>query len=360
LKRIFVSDCEGPISKNDNAYELTSHFARDGDKLFSIISKYDDVLVDVVHKQGYNAGDTLKLILPFLKAFGVTDKKMQEFSEQNLLLLAGTRQTLMHIQSLTTAFIVSTSYEQYLKALCKAADFPFENTYCTRVNLDKYKLLASEKTKLKALAREITQMKMMTIPPRARSLDDFSDEDRETVERLDQIFWGDLAAVAGGKIFSEVKTIGGAQKAEAIKDAAAKMRVPLSGVMYVGDSITDVEAFKLVREAGGLTVSFNGNNYAVRSAEVAVLSENNIVTAVLADVFLKYGKAETLKLADNWSSSFLKTSRVDSAILAPFLVLYPNALPKVQIVTPLNLETLTKESSEFRKKVRGEAVGKLG
>jgi energy-converting hydrogenase A subunit R len=157
-----------------------------------------------------------------------------------------------------------------------------------------------------------------------------------------------------------VKTIGGAQKAEAIKDAADKLRVPLSGVMYVGDSITDVEAFKLVREAGGLTVSFNGNNYAVRDAEVAVLCENNIVTAVLADIFLKYGKAEALKLADNWSSSFLKTSRVDSAILAPFLALYPNALPKVQIVTPLNLETLTKESSEFRKKVRGEAVGKLG
>jgi len=32
--------------------------------------------------------------------------------------------------------------------------------------------------------------------------------------------------------------------------------------MYVGDSITDAEAFRLMRDAGGLAVSFNGNGYA--------------------------------------------------------------------------------------------------
>lgn len=80
MDRIFISDCEGPISKNDNAYELTAHFVPKGKKLFSIISKYDDILVDVVKKEGYNAGDTLKLILPFLKAYDVSDEKMREFS----------------------------------------------------------------------------------------------------------------------------------------------------------------------------------------------------------------------------------------------------------------------------------------
>jgi len=360
LKRIFVSDCEGPISKNDNAFELTARFIPDGDKLFSIISKYDDVLADIVKIPGYNAGDTLKLILPFLKAFNVADKKMQEFSEQTLLLIAGTRETLRHIQNLADAFIVSTSYEHYIKALCNAVDFPFENTYCNKLNLDKYKLLASEKVKLKALAREVSQMEMITIPQHARALDDLSERDEETVKRLDQIFWEDLAAVSCGKMFSEVNTVGGGQKAEAIRDAAAKLKVPLSGVMYVGDSITDVEALKLVRDNGGLAISFNGNKYAVREAEVAVLSENNMVTAVLADIFLKYGKAEVLKLVENWDIQFLKTSKVNTSILAPFLAFYPNALPKVQIVTSQNLESLTKVSSEFRKQVRGEAVGKLG
>jgi hypothetical protein len=35
-------------------------------------------------------------------------------------------------------------------------------------------------------------------------------------------------------------------------------------------------------------------------------------------------------------------------------------LPKVKIITSKNKEELAKESSEFRKKVRGEAVGRLG
>src|SRR5690606_31791906 len=110
-KHIFISDCEGPISKNDNAFELATHFIPDGDKLFSLISKYDDILVDVVKKEGYSAGDTLKLILPFFKAFGVTDKQMQEFSEQNIVLIADTKDTLRQILDSTDAFIISTSYE---------------------------------------------------------------------------------------------------------------------------------------------------------------------------------------------------------------------------------------------------------
>jgi hypothetical protein len=40
--------------------------------------------------------------------------------------------------------------------------------------------------------------------------------------------------------------------------------------------------------------------------------------------------------------------------------LYPPELPKVQIVTAENKESLVKESREFRKKVRGESVGRLG
>jgi energy-converting hydrogenase A subunit R len=360
LKRIFISDCEGPISKNDNAFEITAHFVPDGDKFFSLISKYDDVLADVVKKPGYNAGDTLKLILPFLKAYEVTDKKMQEFSSQNLLLIAGIKETIKHIMSIAESFIVSTSYEHYIRALCKAIDFPFENTYCTRLSIDKYALTADEKAKLKKTAKEIAQMPMITIPSTVKSLKGFSGKDQETVKRLDQIFWMEIAAMSCGKIFSEVTTVGGEQKAEAIRDAVTRLHAPLSSAMYVGDSITDVEAFKLVRDKGGLTVSFNGNNYAVKNAEVVVLSENSVVTGVLADVYLKHGKVQALKLAENWSRESLKHSEVNPSLLDHLFALYPKALPKVQIVTPENMETLTKESSEFRKKVRGEAVGKLG
>lgn len=360
MKRLFISDCEGPISKNDNAFELTAHFVPDGDKLFSLISKYDDVLADVEKKKGYTAGSTLKLVLPFLKAYDVTDKQMQEFSAQNLILISGIKDTLNYIKNISEAFIVSTSYEHYIKALCNAVDFPFENTYCTKLSIDKYTLTTQEKTKLKGLSKEVVQMQPITIPSSAKSLKDLSKQDQTTVGQLDEIFWTDIPQMSCSKIFSEVTTVGGEQKAESIRDATAKLCVPISETMYVGDSITDVEAFQLVKENGGLSVSFNGNSYAVKNADVAIIAESSIVTAIITDAFIKHGKAQALQIVKNWNQDALKKAPVNASLLNKLFKRYPEALPKVQIVTPQNMESLTKESSEFRKKVRGEAVGKLG
>ncbi len=360
MKRLFISDCEGPISKNDNAFEATAHFVPNGDKLFATISKYDDIIADIVKKPGYNAGDTLKLILPFLKAYNVTDKALREFSAKNLLLIAGSRETIRHINNLMSSFIVSTSYEHYIKALCGELSFPFENAYCTRLSLDRYGLSEREVEKLRGCASEIAELPPITIPPNAKSLEDFSEQDQKTVMKLDSIFWNEISRMAAGIVFRLVKPIGGREKAEAIRDAAQKTRTHLSDVFYVGDSITDVEAFKHVREKDGLTVSFNGNAYAVRNSEVSVQSNQNIVIAVIADLFSKLEKQKVLQILGNWGYETLRQSLVDKSILDRLFTLNPTSLPKVQLVTAENREALSRESSEFRKQVRGEAVGRLG
>ena len=107
----------------------------------------------------------------------------------------------------------------------------------------------------------------------------------------------------------DVVTVGGEQKAEAIRDITKRLGTELENVMYVGDSITDVEAFKLVRVNKGLTVSFNGNGYAVQNAEVVVESESNLVTAAIADLFCKLGKKQTLKVLGSWSLDVLKENK---------------------------------------------------
>jgi len=361
VKRVFISDCEGPISKNDNAFEITARFVPNGDKLFTLISKYDDVLADVLKKPGYSAGSTLKLILPFLKAYGVTDRQMEEFSAQNLILIANSKDTLQHVREVASAFIVSTSYEHYIKALCKPLRFPYENTYCTKLSIDKYTITSQEKTQLREIAREIAQKPLICIPKAAKAIEDFSPKDQETIMWLYKIFWIEIPKMGIGRIFDEVTTVGGDQKAEAIANVVSKLHVRLSDVMYVGDSITDAEAFKLVRENDGLTVSFNGNQYAVKNAEIAILSENNIVTAVIADVFCRQGKQAALNLVENWNlQSLQRNGAVSLSLLDHLFSIYPQTLPKVQIVTAKNMELLAKESSEFRKKVRGKSIGRLG
>jgi energy-converting hydrogenase A subunit R len=289
VKRVFISDCEGPISKNDNAFEVASQFIPNGNRLFSVISRYDDVLADVLKKPGYKAGYTLKLILPFLKAYDLTDQKIQEFSANSLVLISNVRDMLQHIRSIAYAFVVSTSYEHYIRALCQALDFPFRNTYCTKVSIDKYHITKQERKRLKELAAEIAQMQIIEIPPNAKSIEEFSHDDQETIQQLDEIFWKEIANMESGRAYSEVNPMGGGEKAEAIKDVVRKLGVSLPDVMYVGDSITDKEAFKLVRENCGLAVSFNGNQYAVNSAEIALLSESSISMAIIADIFCRFG-----------------------------------------------------------------------
>jgi len=332
-KRVFITDCEGPISKNDNAFELTSWYIPHGDKLFSVLSKYDDVQADVVKRPEYNAGNTLKLILPFFKAHGVTDKKMKDFSSEKILLVPEAASTLGLISSFGPAYIVSTSYQHYINALCESIGFPFENTYSTRVRIDDYEIDLHEETRIQKFAEEIARMPVMNIPA-SNSLNDFSEEDKGNITRLDEIIWEEISQMKIGRILKEIKPVGGREKANAVMDVVRKLDTKLPEVMYVGDSITDEEAFRLVREGGGLTVSFNGNSYAVKTAEIGVMSPNTRITANIACRFLLSGK--------------------DNAIE------YVKKQPRVEVMTEENREEFSKASSKFRKNIRGEAIGKLG
>ena len=360
MRRVFVSDCEGPISKNDNAFELAANFIPNGDRFFANMSLYDDVLADVLHKPGYSAGSTLRLILPFFKAYGITDSQIEDFSSKNIVLIANTQTTLHHVQAIANAFIVSTSYQHYIKPLCKAIAFPYKKTYCTKVNIDKFAITPQEKDRLKKMAQEIAQMPLIVISQSARAIEDFSHGDQAAIQRLDEIFWSEIPKMCVGRILIDVVTVGGEQKAEAVRDIAKRLGVELLDMMYIGDSVTDVEAFKLVRANGGLTVSFNGNSYAVKNAEVAVFSESNLVTALIADLFCKLRKKQALKELSSWNYETLKQNKVGLALRSNLSTIYHNCLPKIQIATDKNMETIIKESDAFRKKVRGVAIGSLG
>lgn len=360
MTRAFISDCEGPISKNDNALEIMSHFVPNGDKIFAVTSRYDDALADILKRAGYKAGDTLKLVLPFLKAYDVTDRKIREYCAKNLILITNAKESMQHILSIAPTYIVSTSYEHYIKALCRKLQFPFENTYCTRLNLDKYGVNAKEKTQVKKLAQMIAEMPVFQVPSDAKSLKELPESVQSTIEELDDIFWEQIAEMSIGTLYSEIDPVGGFEKADAVAEIARKNRIALSDVMYVGDSITDEEAFKLVKENDGLTVSFNGNRYAISNSEIALISYDGLATAIVADVFIRFGKGKTKNLVAKWSPQTIRDSSADPSLINRFLKTHVQDLPKAKIIITENMQDLAEESSKFRKKVRGIVAGELG
>ena len=62
FEKSFITDCEGPLTLNDNAFEMAAKFIEDGDELFKVLSLYDDYLADIVKKENYKVGNTLKLM----------------------------------------------------------------------------------------------------------------------------------------------------------------------------------------------------------------------------------------------------------------------------------------------------------
>jgi energy-converting hydrogenase A subunit R len=360
MSRQFNTDCEGPISKNDNAMELSEFYIPGGRHFFSIVSKYDDYLADIEKRPGYKAGDTLKLILPFLKASGATDEGMRQFSREHILLVPGAKEALRDIINRMEAFIISTSYEPYIEALCDVVTFSKDRSYSTQISLNQYLLEKKEKQKLISLAKEIQEMEMIEWGEEARALSDLSERDRKKIQRLDHIFWKEIQGMAIGRVLVEVNPVGGKEKANAVLLSLERTGNHLDEVLYVGDSITDVEAFDLVRRGGGMALSFNGNRYALRSAEIACLSPHASILAMLADAFRKGGKGGLTEMVKRWSPDSVTSFGIDPDLVQKVASASPEGYPKVYLLNDENRAKLIQESEALRKQVRGVAVGSLG
>ena len=339
----YVTDCEGPVSLNDNAMELAVAFIPNGENFFVKLSRYDDYLADIVKKPGYKAGDTLRLIVPFFKAYGVTAAKMDDFSRQHVLLVPGAADVLRHIGANMRAFIISTSYDPYIKALCAEIGFPVDHTYSTAIDIDHYALDLAEAARLRQIKQEIDDLPDYDLPVDAHSFDDLASEAQATVSRLESVFWEELNGTQAGAMLTAVNPVGGRDKARALSNSLERTGVRLRDVIYAGDSITDVQAFEAVKQGGGLAVSFNGNRYAIDAANVAVYGEDAAILGLIADAFIKGGKDAVYVLLRDLSINIMNEIKLRGA----------------HVISDADRDMIIKESEEVRRDIRGMA-GEVG
>jgi energy-converting hydrogenase A subunit R len=195
--------------------------------------------------------------------------------------------------------------------------------------IDKYPLSDDEKTELRDMAARIVDLPEFDLPAADGAHDSISAESWRTINELDAIFWERLPMMAIYKLVEEVNPIGGREKAAALEDIAAREGSALENIIYFGDSITDTEAFRLLNQNGGLSVSFNGNHWAVQEARLAITAQSALPMLWIASTFIRYG---------------------------------PRALEDLMIIEPgpENIHQVRRISSEIRKRVRTEVIGALG
>ncbi len=343
------SDCEGPLSLNDNAFELCAAFLPRGEKFFTQVSRYDDYLADIEKRPGYKGGDTLKLIIPFLILFGLGKEKIKNFSQRTLVLLEDGK-LLTKISF--PAFLISTSYSEYALEVARVVGIPEENVYSTFVEWDKYKLSLKEKEKLGLFYQEILNLPPIKISAEAKNLNDLSEGSRRAIKRLDEIFFQEIPSLKVGRVFWEVSPVGGEEKARALADSQKKTGIPFEKIVYFGDSLTDKQALEKVRKEGGLAVAVNANRYALKEAELAVLTSSVYPLVLIAWILNEKGKEGIFQ--------HLGGEKLKSLSLPSFLRKKDYKDYKIVDLKKVSWQDFYQESEAFRRKLRGEKIGSLG
>jgi energy-converting hydrogenase A subunit R len=259
MTNFIAFDLEGPLSPQDNAYDLMKLFPN-GDRVFEVISRYDDLLT-LEEKPDYEPGDTLALIVPFLLLHNISEDDITRLAT-NATLTGEADKLISWLQySGWKVFCITTTYKQYAAHITQKLGIYTHNVACTQFPLNKLRQTLTEEDieLLKRAESEILTMKPVT------------DDDR-IKKSLDDFFWQKLPDTGLGGIIKEVKPVGGRRKVEALNKFADTYGQPISTWAVIGDSITDFRMLQVVDKAGGLAIAFNANEYALPYATMGLAS----------------------------------------------------------------------------------------
>ena len=136
-------------------------------------------------------------------------------------------------------------------------------------------------------------------------------------------------------------------------------------MLYIGDSITDVEPLEFAKNNDGISISFNGNEYPLNAAEIAIVSKSAIATAVVANVYVDNDKKTVLKFIKDYNNSndnekLFDDYKINEDIKKEFFSIFDEDYPIIQIITDENYDDLLTKSKAMRNNIRGEDIGGLG
>jgi energy-converting hydrogenase A subunit R len=367
MKKVCCWDLEGPISVLDFAAELGKML---GDKqelnlqnydmgeFFFMISNYDDYIIDVPgikEKLGipeYQPGDTLRIMAPlYVTCF--SDDELVSLAKGNLGLLPGSKILMDILHSDWDIYVISTSYTHFAHNVTTALNIPKDHVYCTDLDIRELKKdLTNIEETVNILVRDIFQK--------------YIDNDKDlncVIDDLDVFFWkGKKSDYI--KVMNKVKVRGGKRKELAVEEISKRTNTPISEMIALGDSITDINMLQRLKDEGGIAVSFNGNRFTAERANVAITTPNNL--GVLPVFQAKNNIEEFLEKWELLYESFENDpKKIKNGIISKQckdLFIQENFIPEITNLKNKSTEQLNEiisKQEKMRKLVRGWA-GNLG
>lgn len=350
-KQLLCSSC-GFLQSNNSTRDLCSRFISNGDKLYDMISRYDDIVAYVLNRSEGRAGNTARFVAPFLKAFGMTDYKALEYTKEKLTMMPEAKRVMKYLMETMPTFVVTSSYEHNAMNICDEINLPLAAACYAEIDFDDYDVGRQEAKVVRDLAHRITDLKYprhvyeLNVPVRLQK------DEVDMVRTLDDIFGEKMHSLYASDMMRNMKSVGANEKAHYLIDLRRRTQIDFEGTAYIGGDITDIHVLDAIRDRGGLALSFNGCDFAVRKSNIAVMSRDCTVAAVLAQEFYNEGIEAVFDLVENWNRETLKKKDFpDPNLMRTMLESNPKKLPEVYIVNNDNMDEIAKKSDAYRKKL---------
>ncbi|MHA1651777.1 MAG: HAD hydrolase family protein [Candidatus Helarchaeota archaeon] len=355
-------DMEGPLSFTDFAAEIcklleTRLKYERLDEFFQMISNYDDYLIEnpaIIKELGiksYEPGDTLKLLAPLYVSY-FTDSELVEISKKNIGLIPGSKETIEALKPNWDISIISTSYTQHAYNVAQELGIPLDHVYCTTLDIEATRGdLENIEDHLQILIGSIFKEYLEKGSRLEVVIDD-----------LNQFFWKSSSDYV--RAMNRIIVRGGRRKEAAVKEISQKLTVPISEMIATGDSITDKDMLRRVDKEGGIAISFNGNQYSVPHANIAVTSPN--LMGILP-IFLN--KEKVWKFVEQWEDLYplfadnpqkIPKNLIEDSLREYFIQQkFVPRINKLKAITLNEQKAIIEYQKEMRRKVRGW-FGNLG
>jgi len=235
-----------------------------------MISNYDDYIVDVpgvkekLDIPEYQPGDTLRLMAPlYISCY--TDTELINLARNNLGLLPGCKELMAVLHRDWDIFVISTSYSHFALNVTANLNIPKDHVYCTDLNISNLKEgLLNIEGEVNVLIREIFEKYLNN----NKNLDC-------VIEDLHIFFWKEQKSDYI-KVMNQIKVRGGRRKELAVEEISRRTNIPISEMIALGDSITDINMLQKLNDEGGIAMSFNGNRFSVERANIALNTPNSL------------------------------------------------------------------------------------
>ena len=366
-QKVCAFDLEGPLSIIDFAADIGKLLNQKpelglgkynmGD-FFFMISNYDDYIIDTpgvkekLNIPDYQPGDTLRLMAPLYVAC-YTNYELVSLAQKNLGLLPGCEELIRYLKNDWDIYVISTSYTQFAHTITGSLNIPKDHVYCTDLHVEDLKSnTINIIDSVNILVKEIFQKYL-----------DKNMNLQNVIDDLNDFFWKDKESDYV-KVMNQVKVRGGRRKEKAIEDISRRTELPVSDMIAIGDSITDINMLQRLKDEGGIAISFNGNNYTISHSTIAITTPNNLG---LLPIF--QNKENIDEFLDEWESQYPNFNNsprnIQNGLVSKDcknLFIKHGFVPKIINLTNKNNEKLNEiieEQKKMRKFVRGWA-GNLG